>query len=110
MEPAGDGRAERPRGNDGHAGRAAESGTMSTVQDPLADLYARGLVAQVTSEEGLRSSLEAGVRRSMLVSTPPRPASMLAICCGHGPSPSAAMGQRPIILVGGATGMIGDPR
>ncbi|WP_300013471.1 tyrosine--tRNA ligase [Pseudonocardia sp.] len=79
--------------------------------DILDDLEWRGLIAQSTDREALRRDLGAGV---------------LTLYCGFDPSaPSLhagnlvplltlrrfqAAGARPIVLAGGATGMIGDPR
>lgn len=75
----------------------------------LEDLEARGLVAQMTSEESLRSFLEE-----------PR-----ALYCGFDPTADSLhigslvplltlkrfqqAGHKPVALVGGATGLIGDP-
>ncbi len=82
---------------------------MST--DILDDLEWRGLIAQSTDREALRRDLAGGV---------------LTLYCGFDPSaPSLHAGNlvplltlrrfqeagaRPIVLAGGATGMIGDPR
>lgn len=82
---------------------------MST--DILDDLEWRGLIAQSTDRDALRRELEAGV---------------LTLYCGFDPTaPSLHAGNlvplltlrrfqqaggRPIVLAGGATGMIGDPR
>ena len=85
---------------------------MSTVAGAgiLDDLTARGLVQDSTDRDALRSRLEAG-----------------PITLYHGIDPSAPSlhignfvgvlalrrfqeaGHRPIVLIGGATGMIGDP-
>ncbi len=76
----------------------------------LAYLKARGLVSQVTNEEGVDALLrERGA--SMYVGFDPTATSlhlghllpvMVLAHLQHG-------GHRPIVLVGGATGMIGDP-
>ncbi|MFC4949545.1 tyrosine--tRNA ligase [Pseudonocardia sp. GCM10023141] len=82
---------------------------MST--DILEDLEWRGLIAQSTDRDALRRELAAGV---------------LTLYCGFDPTaPSLHAGNlvplltlrrfqqagaRPIVLAGGATGMIGDPR
>ena len=78
--------------------------------DLLADLQARGLIAQMTSEEELRTHLSSGCR---------------TLYCGFDPTADSLhlghlvpllvlkrcqdAGHNPIALVGGATGMIGDP-
>lgn len=79
-------------------------------RDVLADLEARGLIAQTTGEAALREHLAAG------------PAG---VYCGFDPTADSLhlghlvpllvlrrfqqAGHRPIALVGGATGLIGDP-
>ncbi|TPE54790.1 tyrosine--tRNA ligase [Maribrevibacterium harenarium] len=78
--------------------------------DLLADLQARGLIAQMTSEEELRAHLAEGSR---------------TLYCGFDPTADSLhlghlvpllvlkrfqdAGHHPIALVGGATGLIGDP-
>ncbi|MBN9102473.1 MULTISPECIES: tyrosine--tRNA ligase [unclassified Pseudonocardia] len=87
---------------------------MST--DILDELEWRGLIAQSTDRDALRRDLAVS-------STPPAP---LTLYCGFDPTaPSLHAGNlvplltlrrfqragaRPIVLAGGATGMIGDPR
>lgn len=76
----------------------------------LADLESRGLVAQMSSEDEFRSHIESGSRT--LYSGFDPTADSLHI--GH-LVPLLALrrfqlsGHKPIALVGGATGMIGDP-
>ncbi len=81
---------------------------MSAVID---ELQRRGLIAQTTDEEALRTHLDAGP---------------VTYYCGFDPTaPSLHVGHlvqfmvlralqraghRPVVLVGGATGLIGDPR
>jgi tyrosyl-tRNA synthetase len=81
-----------------------------TKRTLLEDLKARGLIAQTTSEEELAAHLEAG---------------SVTLYCGFDPTADSLhlghlvpllmlkrfqdYGHRPIALVGGATGMIGDP-
>lgn len=76
----------------------------------LEDLRARGLIAQVSDEAGLAEHLNAGVR---------------TLYCGFDPTADSLHignlvplltlrrfqlgGHRPILLLGGATGLIGDP-
>lgn len=78
--------------------------------DILADLEARGLVSQMTSEDEFRSHLLGG-RRTIYSGFDPT-ADSLHI--GH-LVPLLALrrfqlaGHKPLALVGGATGMIGDP-
>lgn len=80
------------------------------VQDVLADLQARGLIAQTTGEAALREHLASGP---------------VGVYCGFDPTADSLhlghlvpllvlrrfqlAGHRPIALVGGATGLIGDP-
>lgn len=78
--------------------------------DLLSDLRARGLIAQVTGDGALEAHLRSGVRT--LYSGFDPTADSLHI--GH-LVPLLALrrfqlaGHRPIALVGGATGLIGDP-
>ncbi len=74
------------------------------------ELKARGLIAQLSDEEGLREHLEAGPR---------------TLYCGFDPTADSLhignlvplltlrrfqdAGHKPILLLGGATGLIGDP-
>jgi len=74
------------------------------------DLTRRGLIAQVSDQEGLKEHLEAGSR---------------TLYCGFDPTADSLhignlvplltlrrfqiQGHRPILLMGGATGLIGDP-
>jgi tyrosyl-tRNA synthetase len=81
------------------------SGSLS-----LADLRARGLVSQVTNEDGVDALLGKG-GASMYVGFDPTATSLHV---GH-LLPVMVLahlqrsGHRPIVVVGGATGMIGDP-
>ncbi len=81
------------------------------MTDVLSELKRRGLIAQTTDEETLRAHLAAGP---------------VTYYCGFDPTaPSLHVGHlvqfmvlralqraghRPVVLVGGATGLIGDPR
>lgn len=81
-----------------------------TGKELIADLSARGLIAQTTADEELIEHLEEGVR---------------TLYCGFDPTADSLhigslvplltlkrfqlAGHRPIALVGGATGLIGDP-
>jgi tyrosyl-tRNA synthetase len=81
------------------------------VIDVIDDLHRRGLIAQSTDETALRASLTEGP---------------IAYYCGFDPTapslhvghlvqlmPLRALqraGHQPVVLVGGATGLIGDPR
>jgi tyrosyl-tRNA synthetase len=81
------------------------------VNDVIDDLHRRGLIAQSTDEAALRAALAAGP---------------IAYYCGFDPTapslhvghlvqvmPLRALqraGHQPVVLVGGATGLIGDPR
>ena len=80
------------------------------VSQIINDLRARGMVAQVSNEDELSEHLASGMR---------------TVYCGFDPTadslhignlvPLLALrrfqlaGHRPVLLVGGATGMIGDP-
>ncbi|MEP0074228.1 MAG: tyrosine--tRNA ligase, partial [Marinomonas sp.] len=79
-------------------------------KDLINDLQARGLIAQMTAEEELKKHLEDGSR---------------TLYCGFDPTADSLhlghlvpllvlkrfqdAGHKPIALVGGATGLIGDP-
>ena len=81
------------------------------TDDVIDDLHRRGLIAQSTDEDALRAHLAAGP---------------VAYYCGFDPTaPSLHVGSllqfmllralqraghQPVVLVGGATGLIGDPR
>jgi tyrosyl-tRNA synthetase len=83
---------------------------MTTPRNPLSDLRARGLIEQIAAEEELGTLLAA---------------ERVSVYAGFDPtSPSLQVGNlvpllllrrlqraghRPIVVVGGATGMIGDP-
>src|SRR5699024_12656245 len=80
------------------------------VVDILTELQERGLIQQVTDEEGLRKHLEE---------------NKVTLYCGFDPTADSLhighllpitmlkrfqkAGHRPIALIGGGTGMIGDP-
>ena len=117
VSPYRPGRRRRPGGviaAPGHpvpesAGRVGEDRGVGT--DILDELEWRGLIAQSTDRAALQRDLDAGV---------------LTLYCGFDPTaPSLHAGNlvplltlrrfqragaRPIVLAGGATGMIGDPR
>lgn len=93
-------------------GRAGVPGRIDPVTaDVLDELHRRGLIAQSTDEEALRAHLAEGP---------------VTYYCGFDPTaPSLHVGHllqfmvlralqraghQPIVLVGGATGLIGDPR
>ncbi|MFM2477955.1 tyrosine--tRNA ligase [Celerinatantimonas sp. MCCC 1A17872] len=83
---------------------------MTTTNELLADLEARGLINQCTAEEALSEHLSTGTRR---------------LYCGFDPTADSLhigslvpllmlrrfqlAGHKPYALVGGATGLIGDP-
>lgn len=89
----------------------AESSTVADNADILAELMWRGLLAQSTDEAALRAALATG---------------RVTFYCGFDPTAPSLhhghlvqlivmrhlqrAGHRPIALVGGATGLIGDPR
>ena len=77
----------------------------------LDDLHWRGLVAQSTDEEALRAALDAGPVTLYVGFDPTAP----SLHIGHLVQVLTARrlqqaGHRPIALVGGATGLIGDPK
>ena len=80
------------------------------AEDLIDELKWRGLVHQITDEEGLRKLLSSGMQ-SVYIGFDPTASSL------HVGSLMQLMslrrfqraGHRPIALVGGATGMIGDP-
>ena len=84
--------------------------TVAPVEDVLADLEWRGLVAQTTDRDALAADLAAGPV-SLYCGTDPTGDSLHV---GH-LVPLFALrrfqlaGHRPVALVGGATGFIGDP-
>ena len=81
------------------------------TEDVIDELHRRGLIAQSTDEAALRASLAAGP---------------VTYYCGFDPTAQSLhvghlvqfmvlralqrAGHRPVVLVGGATGLIGDPR
>lgn len=76
----------------------------------LDELQARGLVEQMTNEERLREGLRSGGLTAYVGVDP----TADSIHVGHllpilTLARMQACGHRPIILIGGATGMIGDP-
>ena len=76
----------------------------------LDDLEWRGLIAQTTDLDALRAGCRAGRSRTTADSTRPRRA------CTSEPGADPHLrrlqraGHRPLALVGGATGLIGDPK
>jgi tyrosyl-tRNA synthetase len=84
--------------------------TAATATNVLDTLHSRGLVAQVSDEESLRRGLERG-RISVYQGFDPTATSLHTgnlvgiMVLSH----FARAGHRPIVVVGGGTGMIGDP-
>ncbi len=90
--------------------RRTTCGRLAGVSDVLDDLAARGLIAQSTDEQSLRTALAAGP---------------VTYYCGFDPTAPSLhtgnllqfmvlralqrAGHQPIVLIGGATGLIGDP-
>ena len=86
------------------------TGTTATMANAIDVLKERGLYYQVSDEAGLRTAFEKG---------------MVTVYCGYDPTDSSLThgnlvtimmlahlqraGHKPIALVGGGTGMIGDP-
>ncbi len=84
---------------------------MSDPTDVMDELHWRGLVAQSTDEQALREVLERGSATFYVGFDPTAP----SLHVGHLVQLLTARrlqraGHRPLVLVGGATGLIGDPR
>jgi tyrosyl-tRNA synthetase len=81
------------------------------VTHVLDELTARGLLAQTTDEAALRRALDAGPVTFYVGFDPTAPSlhigSLVQLLAARR---LQRAGHRPIILVGGATGLIGDPR
>ena len=74
------------------------------------ELQARGLIAQVTDEEEIRSLLNEG-RAVFYIGFDPTADSLhvghfMALCLMKR---LQMAGNRPVVLIGGGTGMVGDP-
>lgn len=85
--------------------------TAATDTQPLLDeLRWRGLLNQITDEEGLAKMLDSGMQTVYIGFDPTAPSlhvgSMMQLMMLRR---FQRAGHRPIALVGGATGMIGDP-
>ena len=80
-----------------------------TVTDILDELAWRGLIAQSTDNDALRATWPRDRSRSIAASTPPRPRCTSATSSVLILTRLQRAGHRPIGLVGGATGLIGDP-
>jgi tyrosyl-tRNA synthetase len=81
------------------------------VTDVLSELHRRGLIAQSTDEEALRAHLTKGPVTYYAGFDPTAP----SLHVGHLLQfmvlrALQRAGHRPVVLVGGATGLIGDPR
>ncbi|MGR6997123.1 hypothetical protein ACU686_01695 [Yinghuangia aomiensis] len=71
----------------------------------------RGLIAQTTDEDALRKAFADGPVTAYCGFDPPPPASTSATSPRSSPLRRLQLaGHRPIALVGGATGLIGDPK
>jgi tyrosyl-tRNA synthetase len=84
---------------------------VSDPTDVMDELHWRGLVAQSTDEQALREVLERGSATFYVGFDPTAP----SLHVGHLVQLLTARrlqraGHRPLVLVGGATGLIGDPR
>lgn len=83
---------------------------MPDAPDALADLEGRGLLHDVTNRDDLRSRLLAGPVTAYYGCDPTAPSLHVGNLIGLLVLRRlAASGHRPVALVGGATGMIGDP-
>jgi tyrosyl-tRNA synthetase len=84
---------------------------VTTVTDVLDELQWRGLVAQTTDEAALRSALADGPITYYVGFDPTAPSlhigNLVQILTARRLQDA---GHRPIALVGGATGLIGDPK
>ncbi len=81
------------------------------MTDVLSELHRRGLIAQTTDEEALRTHLAEGPVTYYCGFDPTAP----SLHVGHLVQVMVLRalqrgGHRPVVLVGGATGLIGDPR
>ena len=78
--------------------------------DTVEEIRWRGLINQVTDEDGVRSLLQSGIQTVYVGFDPTAPSlhvgSMMQLMLLRRFQRS---GHRPIALIGGATGMIGDP-
>lgn len=92
------------------ASRSNRQGTEGEMNDILADLKWRGLVSQTTSEDAFPAWLNSGCRTLYSGFDPTADSlhvgSLLPLLTLRR---FQRAGHRPIALVGGATGMIGDP-
>ena len=103
--------ADAPRPPPGSPRRPPIDETGRTVTEILDELQWRGLVAQTTDQDALRAALAEGPITYYCGFDPTAPS------LHHGHLVQAIMlrhlqlaGHNPIALVGGATGLIGDPR
>ena len=81
------------------------------MTDVISELHRRGLIAQSTDEDALRAHLSAGPVTYYAGFDPTAP----SLHVGHLLQFTVLRalqraGHRPVVLVGGATGLIGDPR
>jgi tyrosyl-tRNA synthetase len=81
------------------------------TEDVIDELHRRGLIAQSTDEDALRASLAAGPVTYYCGFDPTAPSlhvgSLLQFMVLRA---LQRAGHQPVVLVGGATGLIGDPR
>ena len=91
------------------AGRAGQDGSCD--DDVIDELHRRGLIAQSTDEAALRAAPRRGAGRLLLRLRPdgaePARRHLLQFMVLRA---LQRAGHQPVVLVGGATGLIGDPR
>src|SRR5690349_1561926 len=80
------------------------------MPDFLAELKWRGLLHQCTNEEGLRAHLSGGVRRAYVGFDPTADSLTIGnlvpiMLLRH----FQLAGHQPVVVMGGGTGLIGDP-
>lgn len=106
------GRCDRSWPHAGEPGyrRMMTSATAPDPSDPLDVLRARGFVADVTDEPGLRQRFAAGPVTFYVGFDPTAPSLHAGNLVGMmAMSWLQRLGHRPIAIAGGATGRIGDP-
>ena len=83
---------------------------MQTKADFLADMTARGLVQQTTSDEALKHHLSTGTRRAYVGFDPTADSLTIGnLVTIMALARFQRAGHKPIAVMGGGTGLIGDP-
>jgi tyrosyl-tRNA synthetase len=80
------------------------------TSDFVSEMEWRGLIAQTTGTDALRAHLNSGVRKAYVGFDPTAPSLTIGNLVGiMALVRFAKAGHRPVVVVGGATGLIGDP-